>query len=154
MFDNSIKYGEYGEHTVWNMLMGFKNVRNVVDVRKDKNFQEQDIDFLVENLDRQFTPVEVKTDFKAHETGNLVYELTTGGNVGCFEKTKARYILYFVPRAKVVYMVDVIQLREYVHQHQERLNEIQMGDSATGYLVPISELQEANVIKSTRKDIF
>lgn len=152
MFDESIRYGEYGEHTIWNMLINTENVRSVVDVRKDENFQAQDIDFLVENNKRQFTPVEVKTDFKAHETGNLVYELSTSGNIGCFEKTKARYIYYFVPKARVVYMIDVIQLRNYVHQ--AGLEEVKMGDYATGYLVPIADLEKANVIKQTRKDIF
>ena len=152
MFDDSIRYGEYGEHTIWNMLVNTEKVRSVVDVRQDKHFQEQDIDFLVENMKRQFTPIEVKTDFKAHETGNLVYELSTSGNIGCFEKTKARYIYYFVPKARVVYVIDVLQLRNYVHQ--TGLEEVKMGDYATGYLVPIADLEKANVIKQTRKDVF
>lgn len=152
MFEESIKYGEYGEHTVWNMLMNRAEVRSVVDVRKDKKFQEQDIDFLVENNKRQFTAVEVKTDFKAQETGNIVYELTTDGNVGCFEKTKAQYILYFVPKARVCYMISVKCLREYVRE--QKFNVVDMGDASTGYLIPIEDLKQANVIKNVYPEVF
>ena len=93
---DSLKNGGYGEHAVWNMFNKMPKVRSVVDVREDKMFQSLDIDFLVENIDRQFSTIEVKTDYKAHETGNIVYEVTTSGNIGCFEKTKAKYKAYFV----------------------------------------------------------
>jgi len=151
MFDESLKEGESGEHVVWNILQKLPKVRNVVDVRQDKEFQAQDIDFLVENFDRQFTPIEVKTDFKAHETGNIIYELSTSGHIGCFEKTKARYIYYYVPADRVVYAISVKALRNYVKKVQPE--ERRMGDNATGYLLPIKDLLKANVIKSTHEGV-
>ena len=152
MFDDCIKNGGYGEHAVWNLLTSRETVRSVVDVRNDRGFQEKDIDFLVENFNRQFTAIEVKTDFKAHETGNIVYELTTGGNAGCFEKTEADFILYFVPRKKVVYMIDVQRLRAYVHN--SHFNEVKMGDDATGFLIPIADLEQAKVIRQVYEGVF
>ena len=152
MFENSLREGESGEHIVWNILSKSQDVRSIVDVRQDKFFQEMDIDFLVENSARQFTPIEVKTDYKAHDTGNIVYELSTSGHIGCFEKTKARYIYYYVPGDQVVYMIDVKAMRTYVHQ--SRPEEKNMGDNATGFLLPIRDLKEAKVIKRTHERVY
>ena len=152
MFEQSLREGESGEHIVWNILSKSQDVRSIVDVRQDKVFQEMDIDFLVENSARQFTPIEVKTDFKAHDTGNIVYELSTSGHIGCFEKTKARYIYYYVPGDQVVYMIDVKAMRTYVHQ--SRPEEKNMGDNAAGFLLPIRDLIDAKVIKRTHKGVM
>ena len=151
MFSESLKEGESGEHVVWNLLQKSNTVRSVVDVRMDKDFQEKDIDFLVENDKRQFTAIEVKTDFKAHETGNLVYELSTSRHIGCFEKTEAKYVMYYIPASKVVHMIDVVALRTYIHQ--TRPNEVRMGDNATGFLIPLKDLIKARVIKRTYKGV-
>ena len=107
---------------------------------------------LVENNKRQFTAVEVKTDFKAHETGNLVYELSTSGNVGCFEKTNAKFIFYYIPRLRVVHVLSVSLLRKYVNERD--LEAVKMGDYATGYLIPITDLEKTGVIKRTYKGVF
>lgn len=151
MFSESLKEGESGEHVVWNLLQKLPKVRSIVDVRQDKAFQSQDVDFLIEDIDRQFTPIEVKTDYQAHETGNIVYELSTSGNIGCFEKTKAKFIYYYVPVTKTVYAISVKALRYYI----KRVNpeERKMGDSATGYLIPIKDLLEAKVIKQTHEGV-
>lgn len=152
MFSESLNEGGYGEHAIWNLLMKEPWVRSVVDVRDDKNFQEQDIDFLVEDHKRQFTPFEVKTDFKAHETGNLVYELSTSNNIGCFEKTKAKFIAYFIPKSREAHIINVKELRTYIHKI--RPEEIQMGDSATGFLIPIEDLKNNGVIKHTYEGVM
>ena len=151
-FDECLLTGGYGEHAVWNILTNQPKVRVIVDVRKDKRFQEKDIDFLVENADQQFTSVEVKTDFKAHETGNIVYELTTSGNIGCFEKTQADYIAYFIPKTKQVHMIHVRALRSYIDKNKP--NEIRMGDNATGFLIKIKDLVDAKVIKTTYEGVM
>ena len=152
MFSESLKEGESGEHVVWNLLQKQSNIRSVVDVRQDKTFQEQDIDFLVENINRQFTSIEVKTDFKAHETGNLVYELSSSNNIGCFERTQAKYIMYYIPASKVVHMIDVEELRTFVYKN--RPDEVKMGDNATGFLIPLQELIKRKIIKYTYKGVM
>lgn len=151
MFSDSLKTGEFGEHAIWNLFMKQSWVRSVIDVRSDKAFQEQDIDFLIEDVRRQFTPIEVKTDYKANETGNIAYELTTSGNMGCFEKTKAKYIMYYIPGNETAHMIDVIKLRTYIHE--KRPDEIRMGDRASGFLLPIDDLKVAGVIKKTYEGV-
>ena len=153
MFSESLQEGGYGEHAIWNLYVNMKGVRSVVDVRKDREFQEKDIDFLVEDINRQFTSIEVKTDFKAHETGNLVYELSTSNNVGCFDKTQAKYIVYFIPKAKEAHVISVKALRDYVY-NKAHPEEKKMGDNATGFLLPIAELKKHGVIEKTFEGVM
>jgi hypothetical protein len=150
-FQQGLKNGGYGEHAVWNMFNKMPKVRSVVDVREDKLFQASDIDFLVETIDRQFSAIEVKTDYKAHETGNIVYEVTTGGQIGCFEKTKAKYIAYFVPKSETVYLIGTRNFRQYVHNQE--LEPKRMGDDATGYLFSIEELIKNKIILRTYEGV-
>ena len=150
-FSESLKHGGYGEHAVWNHFNKLPKVRSVVDVREDKHYQEADIDFLVENIDRQFCSIEVKTDYKAHETGNVVYEVTTSGNIGCFEKTKAEYIAYFVPHSEELHMINVEKFRKYIRSLNQQPKD--MGDNASGYLIPIEELKEKKVIVHTYEGV-
>lgn len=152
MFEECLKTGGYGEHAIWNLFIKSPKVKSIVDVRDDKHFQELDIDFLVENLERQFTSIEVKTDFKAHETGNIVYEISTSNNVGCFEKTQAQFIAYFIPESRQVHMISVGALRRYISQVHPK--EIRMGDNATGYLLPIEDLIKSKVIKITYEGVM
>lgn len=152
MFEESLKEGGYGEHAIWNLFIKQPWVRSVVDVRDDKEFQEKDIDFLVEDKNRQFTSIEVKTDFVAHKTGNIVYEVQTGRNVGCFEKTQAKYIMYYVPENREAHMINVVALRSYLQER--RPEEKKMGDNATGFLLPIAELKDNGVIKRTYEGVM
>ena len=151
-FEESLKHGGFGEHAIWNMFSKMKTVRSVVDVRDDKVFQEKDVDFLVENMDRQFIWVEVKTDFVGHKSGNIVYELTTSGHTGCFEKTQAKYIVYYFPHAETAHLIDVKKLRNYIYEAQPNL--IKMGDNAEGFLLPITDLQKQKVIVRTMKGVI
>ena len=143
-FDESLFEGNIGEYVVLNYFTHLPTVKDVVDVRDDKFFQSCDVDFLVMNIDRQLTWVEIKTDFQAHKTGNFVYECTTSGNIGCFEKTKAQVIAYYVPHSGNLYLLNVQALRNYVRHNN--LKVVRMGDNATGYLLDIGDLERTDVI--------
>lgn len=136
--------GAIGERVAWDILIKSDKTRTVVDVRDDKTFQQYDVDFLWETTSRQFIWIEVKTDFKAHETGNIVYEVSTSGNIGCAEKTCAKYIMYYVVGNETMYYISCEKLRDFVKSHT--LKEYNMGDNAKGYLIPIDDLKSAGVI--------
>lgn len=142
--ENDLQRGSLGECIAWDILIKSPKTRSVVDVRDDKKFQQYDVDFLWENSNRQFVWIEVKTDYKAHETGNIVYEVSTSGNIGCFEKTCAKYIMYYVVGNATMYYVNCERLKTYVKEHP--LKEYRMGDNAIGYLIPISDLLDTDVI--------
>lgn len=143
----SLSDGVIGEAIVWDFFTKNKGIRNIVDVRDDKFFQSVDVDFLFEDTNRQYSWVEVKTDYRAHESGNFVYEVESGSTMhtqGCFEKTKASIIAYYVPYSGHIYLIDVLKLRNFVRKTD--LRSVRMGENATGYLLPISELERSGVI--------
>lgn len=142
--------GERGELVVWNLFIKSIGIRSVVDVRDDLRFRDEDVDFLVEDAKRQFTKIEVKTDSMAHRTGNFAYEVEsskTYHSKGCFEKTKADFIAYYVPGLSKVFLINVGLLRDYVHGSHLRL--VEMGDNALGHLIPFSELENREIIYKT-----
>ena len=152
-FISDLRDGSYGEHVVWNLLIKQPNVKSIVDVRDDKNFQKKDIDFLVEDINRQFTPVEVKTDFKTQDTGNIVYELSCNGGMGCFEKSDAKVFMYYVPATKTVYEIDAVALRTYLQK--VRPEEVPIGDNATGFILSIDKLRwEGSIIKNIYSNVI
>lgn len=151
-FNESLHLGNLGELIVRDYLENQPWVRNIVDVRMDKLYQQADVDFLVENQQRQFKKLEVKTDFQAHKSGNIVYELSTSNHVGCFEKTKADIIAYYIPDNQTLHLIDVKELRKYVYDVPK--DSIHMGDNAEGVLLKISELEQSKVIIKTYKGVY
>ena len=152
MFSESLKQGKYGEYVIKDFLNRQKWVKQVVDVSDDLRHQEKDIDFLVENLERQFYSVEIKTDYQAHETGNLAYELTTSGHIGCLEKTEADWIIFFIPNGNIAYLTITSRLKDYVKN--SNFEERTMGDRSTGYLLPIEDLKRRKIIHTTFKEVM
>jgi len=114
MFKDDKQIGLIGEYVVWDALTKLEGVKSVVDVREDKRFQEWDVDFLVQDRDRQFTWIEAKTDFYTFYTGNVIYEVQSGNKAGCFERTKAQIVAYYVPQSGNIYLLDVEKMRELV----------------------------------------
>lgn len=154
-FEDSLCQGAIGEHVVWNLLIKMPNVAQVIDVRDDERFRNKDIDFLMQTIaDKRkvIKYVEVKTDFKAHETGNFVYEVSTSGNVGCLAKTEADYVFYYLPGSHVVHLIDMRKLNDYLDEH--KLFEKPMGDNAKGFLIKIEDLIRAKVIATTWNEVY
>ena len=145
-FQQSLSDGAIGERVAWDEMIKNPKTRSVVDVRDDKFFRSIDVDFLWELLDRQFWWVEVKSDTMAHRTGNIVFELSTSGNVGCFQKTRARVIAYYIISAHKMIWIDVKEYKKFVESNKDNLRLMDMGDNAKGYLVPIESLKGSTVI--------
>ena len=146
-----LKTGEIGESVVMKFLQNESNVEDVIDVRNDKVFQKYDVDFLVYTDRSIIVPIEVKSDTMAHRTGNIAYEVLSNKHYntkGCFEKTRARYIYYYLTKTKQLYQIDVKKLRLYVEvNYKNKKKLIAMGDNALGYLIKIKELLTNNVMK-------
>lgn len=154
MFLESLKQGKLGEYAIRDCLERQPWVRQVIDVSSDKRHQEKDIDIMIENLSHQFVTAEIKTDLQAHQTGNIAYEVSTSGNIGCLEKTEADWIIFYVPDNNKAYVVITERLRDYVNKHRENWKEIPMGDYSLGYLLSISELNYHNIIHKTLEEVI
>lgn len=142
-FKEDLIFGETGEHVAWIQLLESPKTRLVMDVRKDKYFQQKDIDFLQLDLNNNVNKVEVKTDRKAHETGNIAFETDSNGNVGCLERSEADYIYYYLEQTKEVIILKLRELKGYIKHTNPR--EITMGDNAKGYLLNIQNLIDYQV---------
>lgn len=141
--DNEI--GNKGENVIYNYLWKHKSTLKVIDVTKDKWFQQFDIDFLWQDTEYNIFKIEVKTDTLADKTGNMVYEIWSDKRIyskGCFEKTEADYIFYYLINTKVLYIFNTKELREWVSEHIDDLKQTDMGDNAFGYVIRLDNLKD------------
>ena len=144
-FNSDIQIGNKGEDIIYDYLWKHKSTFKIVDVTKDKWFQQFDIDFLHIDIENNINKIEVKTDRLADKTGNMVYEYWSDRrtySAGCFEKTQADYIFYYLINTRVLYIFKTQELREWVHKHKNDLWQTCMGDFAIGYVIPLNDLKE------------
>lgn len=152
-FQESLNIGELGEGMTWQYLSSQPNIKQVIDVRNDKRyFQNEDVDFLVITNQNDVYKVEVKSDQLMYKTSNIFYELTTSGNIGCFEKTKADVIYYYDVVQRILYQLDIKKLKKYISERKIRFNfKNQGGDSATGYTIKVDDLINADILKKIKQ---
>lgn len=137
-FKEDLIYGETGEHVAWVHLLESPKTKQVLDVRKDKYFQDKDIDFLQLDFNNNVNKIEVKTDRQAHETGNIAFETMSNSNVGCLERSEADYIYYYIEKTGEVIILKLPELKGFIKHTNPK--EISMGDNAKGYLLDINSL--------------
>lgn len=150
-FKKDLEIGVIGEEVVLKFLENMPTIDEVIDVRNEKKWQQFDVDFLAYTDKNVIVPIEVKSDNLAHVTGNIAYEVLSNKHYntkGCFEKTRARYIYYFLTKTKQLYQIDVKKLRNHVNDcYTNKKKLIPMGDNALGYLIKIKELISENIMK-------
>lgn len=116
------------------------------DVSEDKDWQKQDVDFLVGKY-----KYEVKTDFAISKTGNIFIEVSketkTGVHPGWWRICKADSIAWIDAINGVIYMIDVKKLRLWmVHDAPSKTFEIDANTKTTAILYPVWQLKEENII--------
>lgn len=144
-FAEDLSFGREGEAVVRNLLESSGNFDYVIDCSNDKYFQQKDIDVLALVNDGHIAKYEVKTDRKAHETGNIAFELRTNGNIGCLAKTEADFVMYYIEGNDRVYCFNAEQMRRYLRTKRFKL--YRMGDNAEGYLLNINQLLRDRQLK-------
>lgn len=147
MFNSDVQVGNKGEYIIYNYLSNHSSTINLIDVSKDKWFQQFDIDFLQITND-EINKIEVKTDRIADKTGNMVYEVYSDKRfytLGCFEKTEADYIFYYLINTNILYIFYTQELREWVLEHQHNLKLVEMGDFALGYIIKLNDLKDISI---------
>lgn len=141
-FEQDIERGKLGEEEVIDFLLSTGTFYKCEDVRENKLFQDLDVDYLLYQYNKPTCMIEVKTDYVAHRTGNIVFEHTsnkTANTIGCFRKTKADKLLYFISKTATLYILNMREFREYVFENKSNFTEVNMGDDARGYLISIKE---------------
>lgn len=149
-FEIDLKVGEIGEEIALEFFQNNKGIYKVEDVRDSEFWRDKDVDFIITTIEGIIFTIEVKSDTMAHRTGNIVYEHTSNkykNTLGCFRKTKADYILYYITETKEMYKIHTYSLREYIDENKKQLREVSMGDNALGYLVRIQKLVELEIMQ-------
>ena len=149
-FRKDNKFGEIGENKISKYILSLPITMGIVDVSKDECFQQFDIDFLQITTDGDINKIEVKTDKIADKTGNMVYEKYSNKQYftkGCFEKTKADYIFYYLININVIYIFNTQELIQWVWEHEHEYELVDMGDSASGYIIKLSDLKDISIKK-------
>lgn len=144
-FNEDLQDGKKAEELVRFKLSQTGKFVEIWDCSDDEYFQSKDIDILALKQDGKIAKIEVKADRQAHRTGNLAYEKTTSGNIGCFAKTEADYIMYYTVGNGSLYIFKPKALRRYIERSNLPLKK--MGDNAEGYLPKIKDLLKEGIIK-------
>lgn len=166
-FNDSMKAAEAGEAKIYNILA---EAFTVDDVTKNEDYFEQDIDFIIEQDSKQLS-LEVKVDFQGHQTGNLFYEeystctLLPGkvqvskgiyhqevnfdefNSQGCFEKSQANYLLYYLNNSEEILIIDFKELRKLFKKNKKLFKQATVNNDKT------SISKDVEVIKLNNKDL-
>lgn len=156
-FLSDLEKGKFGEKVVISYLESRKNVNKVTDISNTKRGIDDDIDCEIEYADGHTKTIEIKTDLMAHKTGNIVFEEFSHKNPGCFARTKADYILYYVMETNEVYVLNPDGFRAFiktVKEDAEMMKKLgvraaRMGEGAYGCIIPIKSIKNnTNICES------
>lgn len=148
-FNDDIEFAKIGEAKVVTFFRGMVDdngtpkFADVIDVRNTKKFQEMDVDFILNKGNGDVIMVEVKTDRKISDTGNLVFETLSNGNPGCLQRSAADAICYVDAVYGVMYYINLQKLKILIGNMHYK--EVHMGDNAVGYLIPVDDVIKYNV---------
>lgn len=147
-FEEDNSAGKRGEKLFKEFLE--KSGKSCQDVSDDPKYQKDDIDFIVKGKRGKDISFEVKNDSKIAYTGNIFYESVSNvdyGTIGCFEKTKADFIVICSEQESKFYLIEANALREFVSKNKNSLRYISRveGSNSAGYLVPKRMVQ--NLLK-------
>lgn len=160
---DSLKVGELGEKAVLNFLLAKGYVQNYLDVRGDKVYWEKDVDYLIVFIDGSYHLIEVKADTYSH-TGYIFYEFLScveKNTLGCFQKTKAKWVFYYFVNDGTLYVIHVEKFRDWYEKNKHRFkistvkNEILNKDGtrtgkffhSRGHLIPRAEIELLDCIR-------
>lgn len=147
-FKGRDKLGQIGEAVCQEYLKTWPCVIDIKNVRKDKDYQNKDIDIVIKLKDNQTLTIEVKTD--SYMSGNMFYETISNdvkNEIGCFEKTKSDFIFYYFihPKYRKIYIFNTDKLREWVHNYKDefKLKRVYNYNYCSwGFAFPLSRLEK------------
>ena len=132
--------GKRGEQIVYDYYYGLGC--NIIDVSEDKEYQQQDIDFLIDGIG-----YEVKTQ-NCIQGNKICIELTA--NVernynGWFYTTAAEYLIFVDKVNEILYKIRTEDLREYYYKNRQGIQTRKQDNAyktSVIAFIPIAELEE------------
>ena len=139
-FERDKEIGKCGEQIVYNYYRGLGC--NVIDVSEDREYQLQDIDFLIDGI-----VYEVKTQTCQMEE-KICIELTANvqrNRNGWFNTTSAKYLIFVDKFNEVLYKISTEELREYYYKNKQYIQmKPQNNDYKTSIIafIPIENIAD------------
>ena len=130
--------GKYGEQIVYDYYNSIGC--NIIDVSEDKEYQQQDIDFLIDG-----TGYEVKTQNCLLEN-KICIELTANmerNYNGWFYTTAAQYLVFVDKVNSILYKIRTEDLREHYYKNKQNIAERKQDNAYKTSIIafiPIEEL--------------
>lgn len=140
-FKEQLGIGEEHEKELDNFFGQLFNIRSVSLEQQTKDFIDRKFSY------RKDISVEYKADLKAHETGNAFIETISSDkdfSEGWAIKSKAEWLIYYIPNNKTAYLVEMSKLREklpFFCTYKKAMGKNQTY-SSHGRLVPLAELEK------------
>lgn len=137
----------------WELKQHFRNKgATVIDVSDNPSYWSQDIDLLVNDDGNEFS-VEVKWDKVISKSGNLYLEILTDidkNKAGWFQICNADFLYYGDSKNKLYYIFEMAQLRQFVNENKQNLEQRCAADffkgvltkRSIGYLVPLEKVKD------------
>lgn len=152
LFNTQVRETNEGTKEILNYFKAkgysFTNVEN------DKEYQKIDVDYICKNGNKE-SLLEIKVD--SYKTGNIFYEYYSNFELktqGCFEKTKADFILYYFSQLRTLYILNPIALREYVTYNKNTWTPKYIPNTtfhSMGFAIPIAEIKARDSALSKEK---
>lgn len=146
LFQRQSAKGQVGETLALNYLTSKE--WKVEDVSKNENYFDKDIDFLVEK-EGASTSIDVKTEDKMSETGNMFIEWGINYSNGKYKGgwahySKAEYIWHINPKTSTAFAYRLEDMKKYLRTAPEKWGTCQDGyKSVDGRLVKPEEYKQS-----------
>ena len=135
LFETQLARGKKGEELFAKTMVERGHI--VEDLRDDEKWRKADVDFSIDGR-----LVEVKTDYRMNQTGNIFLEngisYAKGGNRdGWFKQTQAEYLAFVDAKTNKIYIYPMELLKEFVEGRLYLLRQCDDGYKIVyGYCVP------------------
>ncbi len=147
-FKTQLDRGVEAEKLVADYLdrMGF-----YVEEAKDMALQRKGIDYFVVSPTGVLMSVEIKTDFRAAETGNVFLETVSVEKYGIVDKlgwiytSAAQVLVYYVTGLEEIYFVDMTAFKMKVADFKEWYREVEIKNKTyvgRGLVMPLKDFKD------------
>jgi hypothetical protein len=157
-----MEIGSNAEEIIINWINNLKGVHKIVDLRDDREMQDQEIDIAIDLTNGRSATAEIKSDWWLSTTGNMLFEFSrinhTARTEHCVKlgwsvRSKAKWLLVFAPKSNQVFKVTFQDFREafqaYTREQRDKSKILQIDytntdeiKSTLNCLVPFSYFKD------------
>jgi len=125
-FQNSLQASERGTLIIIDYLKRQSHVKSVEDVQDAPEYQQQDIDLIVNYNNNNKQTIEVKIDSYYYKTQNLFWEEIScieTNSIGCFMYSQANLFYYYFYPGDVLYNFNIHEARKWFIANKTRFKQ-------------------------------